>query len=48
MKGDWFAITLLVLYVIATVTYGVEGNWNKVLYFGGSAVITLSILMSGH
>lgn len=48
MKGDWFAITLLVLYVVATLMYLREGNWAKVLYFGGSAVITISILMSGH
>ena len=46
MKGDWFAITLLSLYVIATILYLWEGKWSKSLYFGGSAVITIGILIS--
>lgn len=46
MKGDWFAITLLALYVIATLLYVYEGHWSKSLYFGGSAIITLGILLA--
>lgn len=46
MNGDWFAWTLLAMYVIATLAYCCDGNWPKVLYFGGSAIITIGILMS--
>lgn len=46
MSGDWFAYTLLALYVIATAVYAIEGNWPKVAYFGGSAIITIGILSS--
>jgi len=47
MKGDYFAYTLLAIYIVTTLIYGREGNWSKVLYFGGSAIITISILMTG-
>jgi hypothetical protein len=48
MKADYFAIGLLIVYIIATGLYARELNWPKVLYFGGSAIITLGIIMSGH
>lgn len=48
MKADYFAIFLLIVYIVATVLYVRELNWPKVMYFGGSAIITLGILMSGH
>jgi len=46
MNGDYFAYTLLAMYCIATLCYAWDGNWPKVLYFGGSAIITIGILMS--
>jgi len=46
MKADYFAIGLLITYTIATTLYAYERNWPKVMYFGGSAIITLGIILS--
>lgn len=46
MRGDYFAYALLAIYVVATAAYGCEGNWPKFMYFAGSAIITIGILMS--
>lgn len=46
MKGDYFAYTLLAMYCITTLAYLIEGNWPKFMYFCGSAIITIGILMS--
>jgi len=46
VKADYFAIGLLIVYVIATLLYAREYNWPKVMYFGGSAIITLGIILS--
>lgn len=48
MKADYFAIFLMIVYIIAMLLYALEFNWPKVLYFGGSAIITLGIVLSGH
>lgn len=45
MKADWVVIGLLVVYVVAAVLYIREGNWSKTLYFAGSAVLTIGILL---
>lgn len=46
MRADWFAYLLLAIYVMATLLYLYEGHWSKSLYFGGSAIITLGIMLA--
>jgi drug/metabolite transporter (DMT)-like permease len=46
MKADYFAYTLLAIYVLATLAYLFEGNWPKFMYFAGSAIITIGIMMT--
>jgi hypothetical protein len=46
MKADYLVWGLLAAYIAATLMYATERNWPKMLYFSGSAIITLGILMS--
>jgi len=40
---QWINIALILQFLILTVIYISQGNWNKVLYWGGAAVITFSV-----
>ena len=42
--SNWFVIGLCVVYALSTFVYVYEGNWPKVLYFGGSAILTTGVL----
>lgn len=44
MRGEWFVYGLIVLNFGAMVSYGVEGNWNKVLYWGCVIGLNYSIV----
>jgi drug/metabolite transporter (DMT)-like permease len=44
MTGDMMMGGLLVLYVIISIIFAVEGNWPKCTYWIGASIITCSVL----
>lgn len=42
--GDYLFGLMIVLYAIATVAYGIEGNIPRLMYFGGSVILSLGVL----
>ena len=44
-NGQLLMQCLVVVYVIVAVVFGLEGNWPKMAYWIGAAIITFSVLV---
>jgi drug/metabolite transporter (DMT)-like permease len=43
--ADWTTVGLIVFYIAIGVSYVVEKNWPKVIYFFGGAILTFGVLL---
>lgn len=44
INGDALMQGLVVVYVLVAILYATEGNWPKMTYWIGAAIITSSVL----
>ena len=44
MSGDWFVYALITLNTGAMLFYGLEGNWNKAMYWACVIGLNFSLL----
>ena len=45
MMGTWLMQFLVVFYVVTALVFAYEGNWAKMSYWIGAAIITSSVLV---
>ena len=44
-RGDWFGIVLVTEYVLLAMVYACEGDWPKVGYWIGAAILGTSVVL---
>ncbi|MEK6618925.1 MAG: hypothetical protein AABY90_09535 [Nitrospirota bacterium] len=44
-RGDWFGVALVAEYAFLAVVYAGEGNWPKVGYWIGAAILGTSVVL---
>ncbi len=44
-RGDWFGIALVVEYARMAVVYAGDGNWPKVCYWVGAALLATGVAL---
>jgi hypothetical protein len=44
-RGDWFAVALVAEYVFLAAVYACEGDWPKVGYWIGAAILGTSVVL---
>jgi len=40
---QWINVALVIQFLVLAVIYIYQGNWYKVMYWGGAALITFSV-----
>jgi len=43
--GDYLTLVMLALYIVAGICYLWDGQYGKLLYFTGAALLTIGLLM---
>ncbi len=44
-RGDWFGIALIAEYAVLAALYAGEGDWPKVGYWIGAAILGTSVVL---
>lgn len=44
-RGDWLGVALVAEHVFLAVVYACEGNWPKVCYWTGAAILGTGVVL---